>query len=160
MPFTPNVWTGEKNDQAYSDIRATAIMVNNISAARPQRGISQASILFESKVEGGITRFMAIFEDYTELEGDVGPVRSGRDQFLQWAMPMQALYCHIGRSGITQTYIDSFNYNDLADGSYSRINAHTVEMGINNFVYLAFNSSSEVFADKNTSTYSSNFSSM
>ena len=121
VPFTPNVWTGEKNDQAYSDIRATAIMVNNISAARPQRGISQASILFESKVEGGITRFMAIFEDYTELEGDVGPVRSGRDQFLQWAMPMQALYCHIGRSGITQTYIDSFNYNDLDLDGQNRV---------------------------------------
>ena len=33
-----------------------------------------------------------------------------------------------------------FNYNDLSDGVYSRINAKTVEMGINNFVYLAFNS--------------------
>ena len=121
VPFTPNVWTGEKNDQAYSDIRATAIMVNNISAARPQRGISKASILFESKVEGGITRFMAIFEDYTELEGDVGPVRSGRDQFLQWAMPMQALYCHIGRSGITQTYIDSFNYHDMDIDGQNRV---------------------------------------
>ncbi len=121
VPFTPNTWTGEKNDQAYSDIRATAIMINNISKARPQRGISQASILFESKVEGGITRFMAVFEDYTELEGDVGPVRSGRDQFLQWAMPMQALYCHIGRSGITQTYIDSFNYNDFDLDGQNRV---------------------------------------
>ena len=43
-----------------------------------------------------------------------------------------------------------FNYNDLSDGVYSRINAKTVEMGINNFVYLAFNSASEIFADKNT----------
>ena len=42
-----------------------------------------------------------------------------------------------------------FNYNDLSDGVYSRINAKTVEMGINNFVYLAFNSASEIFADKN-----------
>lgn len=121
VPFTPNVWTGEKNDQAYSDIRATAIMINNISSARPQRGLSQASILFESKVEGGITRLMAIFEDYRELEGDVGPVRSGRDQFLQWAMPMQALYCHIGRSGITQTYIDSFEYNDFDIDGQNRV---------------------------------------
>lgn len=41
-----------------------------------------------------------------------------------------------------------FNYNDLADGVYSRVNAKTVEMGINNFVYLAFNNSSAVFSDK------------
>ena len=113
-PYTPNPWTGyERTDDFNTEMRATAIMVNNISACRPQRGLSQANILFESMVEGGITRFMAIFEDYTKLDGDVGPVRSGRDQFLQWAMPYEALYCHIGRSEITQTYIDSFEYNYL-----------------------------------------------
>lgn len=42
----------------------------------------------------------------------------------------------------------SFNYNDLSGGTYSRVNAKTVEMGINNFVYLAFNNSSAVFSDK------------
>ena len=119
-PYTPNPWTGwEKAADFDNDMRATAIMINNISVARPQKGLSQANILFESKVEGGITRFMAIFEDYTKIDGDVGPVRSGRDQFLQWAMPYHALYCHIGRSGITQTYIDSFEYNYLdVDGQY------------------------------------------
>lgn len=41
----------------------------------------------------------------------------------------------------------SFYYDDLSDGTYSRINAKTVEMGINNFIYLGFNSSSEIFSD-------------
>ena len=41
-----------------------------------------------------------------------------------------------------------FHYNDLSSGTYSRIKAHTVEMGINNFVYLAFNSSSSVFSNQ------------
>lgn len=40
-----------------------------------------------------------------------------------------------------------FYYNDLSSGVYSRINAQTVDMGINNFVYLAFNSQSEVFSN-------------
>ena len=40
-----------------------------------------------------------------------------------------------------------FYYNDLGNGVYSRINAHTVDMGINNFIYLAFNSQSEVFSN-------------
>ncbi len=40
-----------------------------------------------------------------------------------------------------------FYYDDLSDGIYSRINAKTVEMGINHLVYLAFNAKSEVFAD-------------
>lgn len=122
VPYTPNPWTGEKMASDFdTDMRATAIMINNLSAARPQRGLSQANILFESKVEGGITRFMAIFEDYTKIDGDVGPVRSGRDQFLQWAMPYFALYCHIGRSEITQTYIDSFDYNYLDIDGQKRI---------------------------------------
>jgi len=41
-----------------------------------------------------------------------------------------------------------FYYNDLSSGTYSRINAKTVEMGINNFVYLAFNSESEIFSNQ------------
>lgn len=41
-----------------------------------------------------------------------------------------------------------FHYNDLSDGVYSRINAHSVEMGINNFVYMAFNSTSDIFSNE------------
>ena len=63
-------------------------MVNNIVAARPQRGLSKADILFEIKVEGGITRFMPVFTDYKTV-GEVGPVRSGRDQFFRLILPWQ-----------------------------------------------------------------------
>lgn len=114
--YTPEFFTGyEKTDK--SNPRAVAVMVNNITAARPQRGLSQADILVESKVEGGITRFMAIYSDYENVTGDIGPVRSGRDQFLQLAMPWHALYIHVGRSGVTQTMIDTYEYNDSdADG--------------------------------------------
>ncbi len=118
--YSPNPFTGFKIDETTykPGKRAVALMINNISACRPQRGIEDAVILYESKVEGGITRFMGIFENREDMPV-VGPVRSGRDQFLRWAMPMQALYAHIGRSGITQTYIDTNNYNDLdLDGQY------------------------------------------
>lgn len=40
-----------------------------------------------------------------------------------------------------------FYYDDLSDGSFSRINARTVDIGINNFVFLAFNSQSELFSN-------------
>ena len=42
-----------------------------------------------------------------------------------------------------------FYYNDLSSGSYLRINAKTVDMGINNFIFLGFNSASEIFSDAN-----------
>lgn len=41
-----------------------------------------------------------------------------------------------------------FHFNDLSSGVFSRINAKTVEMGINNLVYLAFNSESEFFSNR------------
>lgn len=117
--YTPEFFTGyEKTDS--SNPRAVAVMVNNITAARPQRGLSQADILVESKVEGGITRFMAVYSDYSKVTGDIGPVRSGRDQFLQLAMPWHALYIHVGRSGVTQTMIDTYDYNDSDADGYSK----------------------------------------
>lgn len=77
------------------------VMVNNIANserqnARPQRGIGSADLLIESKVEGGITRLCAVFRDADTIP-EVGPLRSGRDQFLQLLMPHQALYYHDGR---------------------------------------------------------------
>lgn len=117
--YTPEFFTGyEKTDK--SNPRAVAVMINNIVQSRPQRGISQADILVESKVEGGITRFMAIFSDYENVTGDIGPVRSGRDQFLQLAMPWHALYIHVGRSGVTQTMIDTYEYNDSDADGYTK----------------------------------------
>ncbi len=123
-PYLPCYLTGLAQGEDYNpNRRIVAMMVNNIAACRPQRGLSEASILFESKVEGGITRFMALFEDYTKLTGDLGPVRSGRDQFLRLAIPYDALYCHIGRSGITQTYIEQNEYEnrDLNGDTYNFI---------------------------------------
>ena len=86
-PYEANVLTGEpKGDDYPEGQRITAVMVNNIVAARPQRGLSKADILFEIKVEGGITRFMPVFTDYKTI-GEVGPVRSGRDQFFRLILP-------------------------------------------------------------------------
>ena len=67
--------------------RMVGVMVNNIANsekqnARPQRGIGSADLLIESKVEGGITRLCAVFRDADTIP-EVGPLRSGRDQFLQ-----------------------------------------------------------------------------
>ena len=82
--------------------RMVGVMVNNIANsekqnARPQRGIGSADLLIESKVEGGISRFCAVYYDANAIP-EVGPLRSGRDQFLQLLMPWQALYYHDGES--------------------------------------------------------------
>ena len=127
-PYLANVLTGEPQGDDYKNQRITAVMVNNIVAARPQRGLSKADILFEIKVEGGITRFMPVFTDYQDI-GEVGPVRSGRDQFFRLILPWQALYVHEGQSVVMQQYAIDYSYgnlnnNDGANGyrDYNRVN--------------------------------------
>ena len=135
-PYEPNVLTGEARDEDYPDgQRITGVMVNNITVARPQRGLSRAQMLFEIKVEGGITRFMALFNDYNDIE-EIGPVRSGRDQFFQLILPWQALYVHEGESIFMRQYATEYEYGDLNnnDGAngyrdYNRVNWQGLSYG-------------------------------
>ncbi len=111
-PYKPNPLTGEKMAADFNENRRiTAIMINNIAQCRPHRGVYQADVLFEIMVEGGVTRFMGLFEDYEKLT-DVGPVRSARDQFFRLLVPYRGLYLHIGYSAIAQQYIKDNDYTD------------------------------------------------
>lgn len=109
-----------------SNGRMVGVMVNNISNtqrqnARPQRGIGSADLLIESKVEGGISRFCAVYYDANAIP-EVGPLRSGRDQFLQLLMPWQALYYHDGESAPCTKFINVYNYSSLNIGGKSYFN--------------------------------------
>ena len=112
-----------------SNGRIVGVMVNNISNtsrqnARPQRGIGSADVLIECKVEGGITRFCAVFHDADSIP-EIGPLRSGRDQFLQLLMPYQALYYHDGESAACTKFISVYNYSGLNIGGKSYFNTPT-----------------------------------
>jgi len=74
-----------------------AVMVENHPVSRPQqRGIPEAGIVYETLAEGGITRYMALF-DYQDLD-KVGPVRSARPYFVDWASEYGGGYAHAGGS--------------------------------------------------------------
>ena len=87
--------TGEWKSKEVVNRRPIAVMIPNNSAAMPQYGISRASIIYEAPVEGRITRLMAVFEDFDDLD-KIGPVRSSRDYFLYVAMGYEAIYCNWG----------------------------------------------------------------
>lgn len=77
--------------------RAVSVMIDNHSLARPgHEGLRAASIVHEALVEGGITRLMLVFP-YQELDR-VGPVRSARDYFVDYAEEYGGLYAHAGGS--------------------------------------------------------------
>lgn len=73
-----------------------AVMVDDLSPARPQSGFSSASIVWQAPAEGGIPRYMMVFQD--RIPTDVGPVRSSRYYYIAWAAEMHALYAHAGGS--------------------------------------------------------------
>lgn len=109
--------------------RIVGVMVNNIcnsarQNARPQRGLSAAPVLIESKVEGNISRLCAL---YSSAEGipEVGPLRSGRDQFLQLIMPWQGLYYHDGESVFCTQYVSQWDYAGLNIGGKGYFNTPT-----------------------------------
>ena len=125
-PYDADPLTGEaKRGQG----RIVGVMVNNIynsarQNARPQRGLSAAPVLIESKVEGNISRLCAL---YSGAEGipEVGPLRSGRDQFLQLIMPWQGLYYHDGESVFCTQYVSQWDYAGLNIGGKGYFNTPT-----------------------------------
>ena len=119
--YEPHPLTGVEKPDDYKDIRPAAVMVNNITNARPQRGLSEAKVLYEIVVEGGITRFCALYENH-ETMPTVGPVRSARDQFFRLIMPYQPVYAHVGGSAINETFMKDANFMEFdINGSYDNL---------------------------------------
>ncbi len=94
-----------------SNARPYAVMIDNVKAARPQYGLSKAYMVYEIIVEGGLTRMMAVFKDVDVDQ--IGPVRSSRHYFLDYAMENDAIYVHYGWSPNAQADISSFHINNL-----------------------------------------------
>ena len=77
--------------------RPVAIMVNNVNVAQKvQTGVPEADIVYETEVEGGITRLMAVYQDITDLD-KIGTVRSARYPYVDLAMGHNAVYIHCGQ---------------------------------------------------------------
>ncbi len=97
-----------------------AVMLDNFPEARPVAGLAQASLVWEAPVEGGMSRFLAIFP-MTASVSRVGPVRSARPYFLDWAKELNALYLHCGGSNQALAEINSkdiFDLNEFYRGGY------------------------------------------
>lgn len=83
----------------------TGIMIENSLDARPQSGLQDAGVVFEAIAEGGITRFIALFQEATPQY--IGPVRSVRPYYLDWAAAFNASVAHIGGSPVALEQVRS-----------------------------------------------------
>lgn len=117
--------TGVEVPIALTKLPVTGVMIENSPDARPQSGLIDAGVVFEAISEGGITRFLALFQ---ESNPDyIGPVRSVRPYYLDFVKPFDAPLAHAGGSGQALAEIRAQGIKDLDQafnpGSYQRISS-------------------------------------
>jgi hypothetical protein len=100
-----------------------AVMIDDHSAARPQSGFSRASVVWQAPAEGGIPRYMLVFQE--DVPEAVGPVRSARSYYIAWAAEWRSMYVHAGGSPQAQSTLASkgagqlvYNADQFRYGSY------------------------------------------
>lgn len=79
------------------DVYPIALMIDNQIDARPSFGLSKANVVYEAEAEGQITRYLAVYASNDDIS-QIGPVRSARPYYVDWAEEYNALYCHCGGS--------------------------------------------------------------
>lgn len=97
------------------------VMVENSADAWPLSGPAKADFVVEAPVEGGITRYLLFFDASTTV-GEIGPVRSARPYFVDWAEALGAMYAHVGGSPASLEQIagkqDFRDLNEFWNGVY------------------------------------------
>ena len=106
--YLDGVMVNEENDNSY----LFAAMIENHFESRPQSGLEEALLVFEVPVEGGITRFLAFFDQSLDIK-EIGPIRSARPYFLDWTKEFDALYLHVGGSKDALESIPKLGIEDL-----------------------------------------------
>lgn len=115
IPENQNLLTGlgDLSEEAIGK-RPVAVMVNNVMDAMPQYGVEQADVIFEIPVEADLTRFMALYADYTKVP-TICAVRSCRYYFPAISEGFDAFYVHWGCDPTIYEYMNSLQL-DSYDG--------------------------------------------
>ncbi len=111
-PIVEETVPEEKQVQIFKgNDRPIAVMIDNHSDAWPQAGLQKAYMIYEIVVEGGETRLMALFKG-VDVE-KIGPVRSARHYFLDYAMENDAIYTHFGESPQADSDIRKYSIHEI-----------------------------------------------
>ncbi|MGH9856995.1 MAG: DUF3048 domain-containing protein, partial [Acidobacteriota bacterium] len=114
-PPAPTIYrsqlTGMEVSKELSVLPVTGVMIENSPDARPQAGLQQAGVVFEAIAEGGITRFLTLFQE--SKPEYIGPVRSVRPYYLDFLKPFDAPIAHAGGSGAALSQLRSQKFKDL-----------------------------------------------
>lgn len=109
--------TGKTVEAEVAKRPVLGVMIENHPDARPQTGLDAASIVFEAVAEGGITRYLALYQE--DMPKEVGSVRSVRAYYLDWAMGFDASLAHVGGSADALALVDSRDAKSLNQFKFS-----------------------------------------
>ena len=112
----PAPLTGHEVEPEEAERPVTGVMLENSPNARPQSGLDAADIVFEAISEGGITRFLALYQ--SNIPSQVGSVRSVRPYFVDWIMGFDAPIAHVGGSPTALAMIERRGTKDLDQFSH------------------------------------------
>ena len=112
VPAGTNPLTGMPMEPEFEKNRPVAVMFNNLKAAQPQLGVSQADIIYEVPAEGGITRMLGLYQTLDGV-GNLGSIRSTRSYYLELALGHDALLLHAGGSPEAYSNIKSWGVNNM-----------------------------------------------
>ncbi|MBR6478002.1 MAG: DUF3048 domain-containing protein [Lachnospiraceae bacterium] len=108
--------TNEWVDEKVAETRPIAVLIPNEAHATPHYNLSKASVIYEAKVEGSMTRMMAIYEDWQKLN-KIGNIRSVRRYFAYWAFEWDSIIVHFGGPYFVYELLN-LDTTDNVDGSY------------------------------------------
>ena len=114
-----NPLTGLYEYDGILNIRPVAVMINNdVRAQDFQAGLPQADIIYETEIEGGETRLMAVFQDAQKVE-NIGTIRSSRYAYIDLAMGHNAVYIHRGCDTVyAGPHLKDLDHIDIHEGNY------------------------------------------
>lgn len=145
QPIYYSPLSGMAVTKAQTTLPVTAVMIENSDSARPQSGLSQAGVIFEALTEGGVTRFMALYQE--NQPSSIGPIRSARPYFIDWALGFDATYVHVGGSPDALAQIQAEKVKDVNQfyygNSFTRISSryapHNVYTSLSTLISLENN---------------------
>lgn len=98
-----------------NELPVTGVMIENSPDARPQAGLRQADLVYEAIAEGGITRFLALYQE--SKPEHIGPVRSARPYYLDFLKPYDGAIVHAGGSAVALAQIRNEKFKDIDHGA-------------------------------------------
>lgn len=113
---TYGMLSGVEVDEDVAKRPILGVMIENHPDARPQTGLDSASIVFETVAEGGITRYLALYQE--DMPNEFGPIRSVRAYYVNWAMGFDASIAHVGGSADALELLESRKAKTLSQFTY------------------------------------------